>query len=273
MAYIRCSLYSGAAPGPTIPDGSTVTPTDDVQTLLNCADIWDKAYTTISQLLADTTSLLAVITDNNAVDYLVRSTTWASAVTGDSTAMTDIGADNYASNTLLANATWCTAICNSTYFESVLNVKVPTMTSNTTPSGECFANSLYPSSSNYPWWAFNGNESDEGWRGSQTSSATNIYLGYTFTNSVKCYMATIVWDSSNITNVQYKYQSSSDQFSSDVHDVSSTETTFAGKIKTIFNTYLHKDSYRLFIISQSTAGSTYNVGRVKELQFYGRSDV
>ena len=35
----------------TIPDGSTVTPTDDVQILLNCANIWDKAYTTIADLL------------------------------------------------------------------------------------------------------------------------------------------------------------------------------------------------------------------------------
>lgn len=133
MAYIRCSLYSSS--GPTIPDGSTVTPTDDVQTLLNCADIWDKAYTTISQLLADTTSLLAVITDNNAVDYLVRSTTWASDVTGDSTAMTDIGADNYASNTLIADSTWRSAIKSSAYYDNVANDKIPTMSDNTTPSG------------------------------------------------------------------------------------------------------------------------------------------
>ena len=118
-----------------VPDGSTVTPTDDIQTLLNCANIWDKSYTTLTELLSDSTSLQAVISSNNAIDYLVRSTTFASDVTADSTAMSYIGLNNYASNTLLGDATWCSAICNSTYFESVLNVKVPTMTSATTPSG------------------------------------------------------------------------------------------------------------------------------------------
>lgn len=59
-----------------IPDGSTVTPTDDIQTWLNCANIWDKAYTTLAEVLADTTTLSALISSNNAVDYLVRSTTW-----------------------------------------------------------------------------------------------------------------------------------------------------------------------------------------------------
>ena len=32
------------------PDGATVTPTDDVQTWLHCANIWNKSYTTISEV-------------------------------------------------------------------------------------------------------------------------------------------------------------------------------------------------------------------------------
>ena len=39
------------------PNGATVTPTDDVQTWLHCANIFDKSYTTISEVVADTTTL------------------------------------------------------------------------------------------------------------------------------------------------------------------------------------------------------------------------
>lgn len=61
-----------------VPDGSTVLPTDDIQIWLNCADIYDKTYTTLSEVLADSTTLSTLIADNNAVDYMVRSKSWAS---------------------------------------------------------------------------------------------------------------------------------------------------------------------------------------------------
>lgn len=320
MSDVTESLYS-------TPDGKTVVPTDDIQTLLHCANIWDKAYTTLADLLADSTSLLAVTSSNNAVDYLVRSTgfsgaeqvptmtsnttpkgecigyrvdgfsfplyhafdgntssffntndqspsddeyvgydfehpvfvksvsilprfltpnsfvksfkvkgsndktTWDELASGthtnanttetfnvnatqayryigifrdgasyadssmqiveaqiytedgfcnNSTAMTDIGANNYCANTLLADSTWLNAICNSTYFESVLNVKVPTMTSNTTPSGECSASSTR--SGYEPYKAFDGDNSS-GWEAN--NSTTTASVRYHFTKSVK----------------------------------------------------------------------------------------
>ena len=166
-----------------IPDGRTITPVNDVQTLLHCAGIFDKAYTVLSQLIADTASLYTVITDNNAIDYLVRSTGFASGICGDSTAMTYIGSDNYASNTLLSDGTWVNAICNSTYFESVLNVKVPTMTSDTTPEGVVVKNAS--AMSGYPAWrAFDNNASTEGML---DTNALNTYLGYQFTSAVKIF--------------------------------------------------------------------------------------
>jgi len=284
--------------GVQIPDGSTVLPTDDIQIWLHCANIWDKSYTTLAEVLADTTTLSALISSNNAVDYMVRSTSWAGislvpAMTSnttpsgeclssgeystnynyrgfdgndstdwastqgtvgdwlgykftspcavgkvsiknanrvtklnyeisddgvtwttkesnvsisltavsefsvsspekhlysrvvstekgggvdrwqiytlqfysenlcaDSTAMTYIGLNNYCANKLLKDATWCNAICNSTYFESVLNVKVPVMTSNTTPSGECFVDQT--ASWFEPYYFFDGNTSRHG---------------------------------------------------------------------------------------------------------------
>ena len=141
--------------------GSQITPTNDVQTLLHCANIYDKtSYTTISDVLADTVILKILIDNNNSADYLVRSTTWASAVTANSIAMTYIGANNYCTNKMLDDSTWCTAICNSIYFESVLNVKVPTMTGYTTPSGEVFYSSgTNESNPYYSWNLFDNNDS------------------------------------------------------------------------------------------------------------------
>ena len=166
-----------------VPEGSTALPTDDVQILLHCAEIWDKSYTTISELLADSTSLSTVVASNNAIDYLVRSTTFASNVTADSTAMSYIGLNNYASNTLIDDSTWLTAIAESAYIESIMNVKVPTMTSDTAPSGTCISSSVYSSNSAYK--AFDGDDSTF-W--APLANSTNNYVGYTFTSSkkIKC---------------------------------------------------------------------------------------
>lgn len=141
-----------------IPEGATATPTDVIQTWLQCAGIFNKTYTTISEVLADNTTLLALISDNNAADYMARSTTWANAVVANNTAMGYIGNNDYCANKLLSDSTWRTAICNSTYFESVLNVKIPTMTSNTTPSGVASCTNSYGAGFE-AYKAFDGNDS------------------------------------------------------------------------------------------------------------------
>ena len=113
------------------PNGATVTPTDDVQTWLHCANIWNKSYTTISEVIADTTTLNTLISDNNAVDYMVRSTTWASDVCNNESAMTYIGLNKYCANILLNDDNWFASICESEYFEKVLNISVPRIQSDT----------------------------------------------------------------------------------------------------------------------------------------------
>ena len=166
----------------TLPNGQTVLPTDDIQTWLKCAGINNKtSYTTLADVLGDSTTLLALISDSNAVDYMVRSTTWASGVCADSTAMTDIGANDYCANTLLADSTWCSAICNSTYFESVLNVKVPTMTDNTHPSGECIKSTVIGGS--YDAYMAFDNSNNTYW--CSGTSDGDAYVGYDFKTSVR----------------------------------------------------------------------------------------
>lgn len=149
-----------------------------VQSWLLSANITNKNYTTVSQVLADTDTLTALISSHNAMDYLVTCTSWANDICSNQTAMTLIGNDNYASNKLIENEIWLTAILNSSYYNNILNIEVPTMTSNTTPSGIASATHV---GAYEPFKAFDKNTSTY-WSAGSTTVAT-IY--YEFEENVK----------------------------------------------------------------------------------------
>ena len=199
-----------------IPDGRTVTPVNDVQTLLHCAGIFDKAYTVLSQLIADTASLYSVITDNNAIDYLVRSTAFASGICGDQTAMTYIGSNAYAADTLLSDNTWRSAICNSAYYANVLTTVIPTMTSNTAPSGTCSSSSNF--SGRQPYMAFDGNASSY-W---MASGSTGNFVAYDFGSDVKAAKIHIETGTTGSPDFRFKVQASADGVTWD--DITSEQT-------------------------------------------------
>lgn len=255
-----------------IPNGATVTPTDVIQTWLQCAGIFNKTYTTISQVLADSTSLLALISDTNAVDYMARSTTWANAVTANSTAMGYIGNNNYCANKLLANSTWLTAICNSSYFESVLNVKVPTMTSNTTPSGKCYCDGYTAWNADYaPWKAFDGNSSTK-W--TWNASGENHYIGYQFVNPIKIYKAYIKGSTFDSTTVTIK--GTNDNISTDEHGVITNSPTWQ-TIKSVSGISTLNGA-NIILNGNATAYKGYKIDNLNSinmdiatLQFYGRA--
>jgi hypothetical protein len=258
-----------------IPDGATATPTDDITTLLYCAGIFDKNYTTISQVLADTTSLLAIISDSNAVDYLVRSTTWASDVCSDSTAMTYIGANNYCANTLLNDDTWRDAIVDSSYIESVLNVKVPTMTSNSSPSGQCSASSWYTyNNAGQIWYAFDGNDSTCWWTEAKSGSSPNGWIQYMFPNNVKVYGVMFINDNSHPIQKVMSLQASTT--GSGTYDVltNGEQSTPSGGATYKFSVLPNQEYkyYRLHVYSTGTISGYYIQGLLT-LQFYGRRDV
>lgn len=252
----------------SVPEGSTVLPTDDVSIWLACGERTE-GYTTLSQVLGDSVCLSALLNNNNANDYLVRSTTWASTITADSSAMSYIGLNNYCSNTLLSDTTWCNAICNSTYFESVLNAKVPTMTSDTTPEGECFGKDKY-GSMNY-WSAFDGND-NSAVHTTNYSSVVDWFIGYRFTSDVKIYMSAYLISQalSQAVTFTIKNQRSADNIT--WADDSNTETLsipsgsgqkISGKIinNSIESQYYHR-------IYTNGKGIT-----IHTLQFYGRKDI
>lgn len=253
-----------------IPNGSTVTPVNDIQTWLHCVNIWDKNYTTINQVLADSTTLLALISSNNAVDYMARSTSWASSVCANQTAMGYIGNNDYCANKLLADSTWRSSICNSTYFEAVLKKKIPTMTSATAPSGQVTASSYYDA--NYaPYKAFDGNVTNTGWAGATGTENVNPWCQYMFpdsgivANKVGFYEISSLSSSSTKT---YKLQGSNN--GSNWTDLKKTTLTQgnAWVYVDFANTIKYKYYRWQFVKSESTM--VQNNGNGSDFQVWGR---
>lgn len=408
----------------TVPDGSTVLPTDDIQTWLACAGITDKAYTTLAEVLADSTTLLALISDNNAVDYMVRSktfignvalvptmtsnttpsgeafgfsemsgneyykafdgddasywrisagtssnayvgynfgsakrvglakvignngtpqsvkiqgsndgTTWTDVssvisipagvetlipidpsntysrfrvywtnpdsgiafgirtiqfysgdgICSNSTAMTDIGANNYAADTLLADSDWLDGISNSTYFESVLNVKVPAMTSNNAPSGVCSAQETQ--STKQPYYAFDGNNSTVWYpttTGGSSGSPNSKWLQYQFANSPfkLCRVDFQAWSSDTsgyrefLTRFKLEGSTDGSTFSEIVDDQSQDwgASTPNPTISKAVNSSTKYNYYRLTAYTYAENNVVENPS-LRAVQFYGREDV
>ena len=192
--------------------GSIVTPTDDIQTWLKCADLTE-SYTTLSAVLADDDVMEKLFRSENASDYLVRSTTWASDICANQTAMILIGANDYCADLLMENSTWSAAICDSTYFESVLNVKIPAMTSNSQDGFVASASSIF-SSSEQPYKAFTNDASLlDGWVASN-GSQNNSWLQMEFPQAIQVNKISINMDvrktSSYYRTLIFKLQGSND---------------------------------------------------------------
>lgn len=264
MAWIK-SIGGGGGQTTIIPDGKTVTPINSIGRWQQCAGL-EVVYSTLSSLLADSTTVSALMADDNAVDYLVRSTSFASTITANNTAMTYIGQNNYASNTLLADVTWCQAICTSAYFTRVLNVKVPTMTSNTAPSGEVYADSTY--SGRYPYYACNGkslnlNDGTTFWF---PGSDTTHFISYKFTKDVKCYRMTFKTQTDGgSASMSVKFRASNDR--STWVDLTSQSATVDTSQRTYTLIKNNTTAYRYYSLSISRQRA------ISELQFYGREDV
>ena len=247
------------------PNGATVTPTDDIQTWLHCANIFDKSYTTISEVVADTTTLNTLIANENATDYLVRSTTFATDICSNESAMTYIGLSDYCANKLLADSTWFEAICNSAYFEKVLNVKVPTMTSNTKPYGEAYGDSMFTSNFSY-YQAFDDAENTF-WQSSNSNK--EHYIQYKFTNPV------------NVRMVEYLNGTDRDWVSKPKVYGSNNGVDWK-KLGELTNDNLNKVTepiynneyylyYRLTATPKMNVDTMY-IMLIRELQFYGREE-
>lgn len=259
-------------------DGSTITPVNDIQTWLSCGGITGKSYTTLNEVLADSTTLMSLIASQNACDYLVRSTSWVSGICGNQNAMSYIGLNNYCANLLIADSTWLDGIANSNYIESVMNVKVPTMTGDTTPSGLVFYTSqlgMYSGKNWSMWTAFDGNKTKtNGWN--PTVQDTVERGGYQFIspNTIKIihFMFKVGGTNSGTNNLSIKFIGSNDGTNwVDLTDAITISGNYDGKISIPNN--VQYDRYAVIKVKGNINSSTGNWYYVPYIQFYGREDV
>jgi hypothetical protein len=178
--------------------------------------------------------------------------------------MTKIGANNYCADTLLGNSSWLSAICSSTYFESVLNVKIPTMTSNTAPSGVASGSSHYPNSGNYNYDYYTAfdSSSTSAWIPASSDTIANCYIQYDFGETINAYAFFVHTVSFNAAKVQ-GYNGSS------VTDIKTMSTITQ-------DTIVPFDSvaqYKAFRFKPTGASSVITNSSVSTFRVYGRKDV
>ena len=252
----------------TVPVGSTVLPTDDIQIWLNCAGIYDKtSYTTLADVLADHDTLATLISNNNAVDYMVRSTTWATGVTADETAMRYIGKRNYAADTLLADSDWCEAIVDSSYVESVLNVVVPKATG---ASNDIIYSTQ--GSGAEAWHVFDRDGVNTLWVPISTDTYGIAYVGYNFNSNVK--IKAVGLKPYYVSGVKIMGYDGSTWTELDAFSISGTSGGYIDYFKhKLLNNNLYSQ-YKVVITSSArTSPTTPNGCGFSIVQFYGRTDV
>lgn len=197
------------------------------------------------------------------------------AITEDSTTMQYIGLRDYAANTLLSDEDWLDGIASSTYMTSVLNVEVPTMTSDNTPTGyEAFASQLEQSS---PYYAFN-TTTPNGATNSRIATPP-IYVGIKFPTTKRIYATLLTLESMGNTDdlsaVQTELQYSSDgntwstfkQYSVAITNNSKDDYLILGDSG---NKYQY---YRFYSDKLLYTGNTSSRNKSIRLQFYGREDI
>lgn len=141
------------------PDGATATPIDNYSTWLACAGIPD-TFGSLANVIGSTSARITLCNNLNALRYMVRSTTTIFPA-------------------VRANSGWITALDSSTY-----SIKVPTMTSNTAPSG--VASGSAPADSRYFYHAFDKDNTTY-----YHSTTAPKFLRFQFPTSVNMYRMTI----------------------------------------------------------------------------------
>ena len=129
-------IYGGKTVAESVPDGAIVTPVNDITTWLKTGEISNQySYTTIEQVIADSTCIQSLMNNENAMKYLARSTEFADALCASETTMTYLGQSAYVDDTVLNSDLWVNVIRNSSHIEKVFRSVIPSMTGYDTPDG------------------------------------------------------------------------------------------------------------------------------------------
>lgn len=179
---------------------------------------------------------------------------------------------HYRFYTVSTSSGYAGGVCELDFFGRSLNVSVPTMTSNTTPEGECFASSeiLGYGTAYKAWYAFNKTNSDasDAWHSADQSSYP-LELGYMFTKNVCVKRFEITTRNGTTTNapLEFSIQGSLDGVDYDVIE-NYTSSVTSSNVKTIYDCSNNKAYmyYKISITSTTASSITATIG---ELNFYG----
>lgn len=255
MAFQRCSSGGGSMPE-----------LNNIQTWLRLGGVTG-SYATMQDILADTTALNKLMTSGGAVNYLVGCDDFITEICASSNGMSAIGASNYCANSLLSHNNWLDGIGNSTYMESVLNVKVPTMTGASTPSGTVSCSTAYSGTNG--WYAFDKNLSTQY---ISNSTGDDLYVQYMFTSKIHAYSAYVAVTSnvSTAVNMTYKIQGSNN--GSSWTDIIDNQTVSVINTSNTIKKHAMNKEYKYFRLLKVSSTSTIRFC-VPEFNIYGRADV
>jgi hypothetical protein len=275
------------------PDGATITPIDDYAIWLRCAELTN-TYGSLANVLADSTAMTTLMSSENAVNYMLRSITNTSGkilyeVVNSETAMEALDASFVALTGAFNTEEWLDAMLGSSTAVGVLDataVKVPTMTSNTTPSGVVSASSLYGVFTEIiEYKVFNG-EVGTGtgfWGPSSGSLAVGSWIQYKWASTYHAVYKIVIYPRDIEGNyigqrlpTQFKLQGSNNGSSwTDIQTFTGITTT---QQSTAFHdTYYVTNSdatnymyYRYLCTGAPTDGTSGTYLNILELEFYGK---
>ena len=258
-------IYGSETVAESVPDGAIVTPVNDITTWLKTGEISNQySYTTIEQVIADSTCTQSLMNNENAMKYLARSTEFADAICASETTMTYLGQSAYIDDTVLNSDYWIEKCLNSDYFDKIFVILTPTMTSNTTPDdiGYCFATNVEESARD-AYKAFDKKISGDSY-GTTRYKNTNNYIGYAFNNK-QTVLKTVIYPNidHNGTHLKnYKFQYSDDN--SNWTDAQSG-TLPSGLDALVINKKINARYFRLYCIDSYTDWHS-----IQEIYLYGR---
>ena len=224
---------------------------------------------TLKDAFTSKSAITNILKSNENIDYIINNKDkYIKYIINDENVLGLFVSNEYAMNKMIENSGWTQEILNSEMAIGVLDnsnpSKVPTMTSNTAPSGEAFASSAY---SGYPaYQAFNGSSSGY-WGVGAGLSYKDQYIGYDFVNPIWVYKIETQFAIGK-QDTDYVIEASNDKENWDIikdnlHESGNKETI-------IPNNYNKKYRYyRLRMLSevvQSGSGNTV----ITLLQFYGK---
>ena len=208
----------------------------------------------MTAVIASETAMTAVIASETAMTAVIASSTAMTAVAASETALNAIGINTTAMSAMMASATAVTTLDSG-------NKTIPTMTSNTTPSGVCSAPNINPT---YPAWkAFNKSTADQCIFG--VGNVANSWIAYTFPKRTFVYKCDFYCKSVDTCVKDYKVEYS-ENGSTWVVAKSGTRDNSAGFTEIFLEKSISAMYWRLSVSSNYGANDVH----VFELEMYGR---